>query len=77
MKRNRFIEERMVAILRETDRSPVIEVANKYRLSEQAIGEWRERFGELQPANRGAPRNPRTRSTRNPLSSVILNSIRR
>ena len=41
----------MVAILREADRSSVTEVAEKHKVSEQAIYTWRKRFGEPQPAD--------------------------
>ena len=48
MKMSRFSEEQMVKILREADRSPVVEVAKKHAVSEQTIYAWRKRFGKLE-----------------------------
>jgi putative transposase len=51
MKKARFSEEQMVAILREADRSPIVDVAKKHKISEQTIYIWRRRFGKLDPAD--------------------------
>jgi putative transposase len=48
MRKARFSEEQMVAIIREADREPVSGVAKRHGISEQTIYTWRKRFGALQ-----------------------------
>jgi len=51
MRRIRFNEEQMVAVLREADKTSVAEAAKKHKVSEPTIYAWRKHFGQMEAAD--------------------------
>ena len=51
MRKRRFSDEQMLAILREAEQTSVAETAKKRKVSEQTIYLWRKHFSGMAPAD--------------------------
>jgi len=49
MRKSRFSDEQIVAILREAERTSVALAAKNHKVSEQTVYSWRNHFSGLQP----------------------------
>jgi putative transposase len=51
VRKSRFTDEQIVAILREADKGSVAAAAKRHGVSEQAIYTWRKRFGTFEASD--------------------------